>query len=59
MSEREIAVSRPGWSTRVETRSTLSATSDEFHLTNSLDAYEGATRVFAKPWSCSIPRDCG
>ena len=58
-SEREIAISRPGWSTRVETRSTLSATSDEFHLTNSLDAYEGATRVFAKTWSCSIPRDCG
>jgi len=58
-SKREIAISRPGWSTRVETCSTLSATSDEFHLTSSLDAYEGATRLFARTWSCSIPRDCG
>lgn len=58
-SERLISISRGEWRTRVETRSTLSATRDHFHLTNAVDAYEGSTRVFAKTWSRAIPRDSG
>jgi putative CocE/NonD family hydrolase len=55
--ERLVAISRGDWRTRVETRSTLSATPDDFHVTNTLDAYEGDRRLFARTWSRSIPRD--
>jgi len=58
-SERCISISRGTWSTRIETRSTLSATREQFHVTNAVDAYEGPTRIFAKTWSRAIPRDCG
>jgi hypothetical protein len=58
-SERHITISRGAWSTRIETRSTLSATREQFYVTNAVDAYEGPTRVFAKAWSRAIPRDCG
>ena len=58
-SERQISISRGAWGTRVETRSTLSATREQFHVTNTVDAYEGPTRLFAKTWSRAIPRDCG
>jgi uncharacterized protein len=57
--DREISVSRAGWVTRVESRSTLSATRERFLLTNAVDAYEGETRVAARTWSRSIPRDHG
>jgi hypothetical protein len=45
--------------TRVETRSTLTATRERFHLTNAVDAYEGETRLAARTWTRSIPRDQG
>jgi len=48
---------RGDWQVRVETVSTMSADAENFHLTNVLDAYEGATRVFGKAWSVEIPRD--
>jgi hypothetical protein len=35
----------------------MTADAESFHVTNTLDAYEGATRVFAKTWSCAVPRD--
>lgn len=56
-SERSIAIGRGDWRTRVETASTMSATADDYHVTNTLEAYEGATRVFAKTWHAVIPRD--
>ena len=56
-SERRISVSRGDWTTRVETLSTMSSTRDEFQLTDVVDAFEGTTRIFAKTWSRSIPRD--
>ena len=56
-SEREIAISRGGWRTRVETQSMLSATADEFMVTNSIDAYEGEVRVYSKSWYRSVPRN--
>ncbi len=59
VSERQISISRGEWATRVETRSTLTATREQFHVTNAADAYEGEARVFAKTWSRSIPRDSG
>jgi hypothetical protein len=52
-----IAIGRGEWRTRIATSSTLSADAGMFYTTNTLDAYEGDTRVFAKTWSCAIPRD--
>jgi uncharacterized protein len=56
-SERSIAIGRGDWRIRVETMSTMSATATDYHLTNTLEAYEGGTRVFAKTWHAVIPRD--
>ncbi len=55
--ERLDSFGRGNWQTRVETASTMSADANAFHLTNALDAYEGAVRVFAKTWTLSVPRD--
>jgi len=54
--ERQVEISRQDWHTRVETRSVMTADSQTFHLTNTLDAYEDNVRVFTKSWSRSIPR---
>ena len=43
--------------TRVETHSTWSSDTTHFHLTNVLEGYEGDTRVFAKTWHATLPRD--
>ena len=48
---------REGWEVRIETHSRLTADADDFLVTNSLDAYEGNTRVFARRWTKRIPRD--
>jgi putative CocE/NonD family hydrolase len=55
--DRTITVARGAWSTRVQTRSTMSADARQFHVTNAIDAYEGPVRVTAKTWAVSIPRD--
>jgi putative CocE/NonD family hydrolase len=52
-----ISISRGDWRTRVETRSVFTSDPGTFHVTNSLDAYEGNARVFAKTWHKTIPRD--
>jgi uncharacterized protein len=51
------SLSRGDWQIRVETSSTLSADADSFHITNTLDAYEGGTRVHAGARTLTIPRD--
>jgi len=55
--EREVRVKRGEWRTCVRTVSTLSATSAEFHLTNVLESFEGADRVFVRAWATGVPRD--
>ncbi len=35
----------------------MSADAESFGITSSLDAYEGETRVFARTWHFSTPRD--
>jgi hypothetical protein len=56
-SEQSHLIARGSWRTRVDTRSTMSATADEFVLSNELDAFEGDERVFSKVWRTRIPRD--
>ena len=52
-----IELRRGDWQTRVETSSLLTADADSFLVTNSVDAYEGNTRVFASSRAFSVPRD--
>jgi hypothetical protein len=56
-AERSISVGRREWQTRVETVSTMTSTADVYIVTDALEAYEGKTRVFAKSWDVTIPRD--
>lgn len=54
---RQIEISRGEWNTRVETSSLMTSDREHFYLTNVLNAYEGAVRVFAKTWTSKIRRD--
>jgi hypothetical protein len=47
---------RREWSARVESHASLSATPTTFELQATLDAWEGAARVFTRRWTRSIPR---
>ncbi|MBI1878458.1 MAG: CocE/NonD family hydrolase, partial [Chloroflexi bacterium] len=55
--EQFLEYHRGDWQVRLETTSTMTADATNFHVTNLLHAYEGATRVFAKSWTFSVPRD--
>ena len=48
---------RDDWRVRIETHSKMTADATDFYLTNSLEAYEGDSRVFAKAWTKKVPRD--
>ncbi|MHB1928019.1 MAG: CocE/NonD family hydrolase [Acidimicrobiales bacterium] len=56
-SEREVTVARGAWRTAVRSTSTMSATASTFQLTNVVEAYEDADRVFASARSVEVPRD--
>jgi hypothetical protein len=52
---------RGDWRVRTETRTLLTANSQEFHVRADIDAYEtdgeGERRVFCRSWQRKIPRD--
>ena len=52
-----IRIGRDGWRTRIESESTMSATAEDFLVSNRLEAFEGETRVFADVSQATIPRD--
>ena len=56
-SERRIELGRGEWRTRVETISTLTADAENFHVTNTVNAYEGSTRVFVRSREFKVRRD--
>jgi len=56
-SDRHIIIGRGEWQTRIETSSLMTCTATHFLVTNSLDAYEGEARVFAKTWAFKVARD--
>jgi uncharacterized protein len=49
--------SRGEWQVRVETRTRMRATRDDFLIDAELDAYEGERRAFSRNWHAKIPRD--
>jgi hypothetical protein len=50
-------VSRDGWRTRTETRTIMRATTTEFVVDATLDAFEGDTRIFSRNWHVRHKRD--
>ena len=49
-------IAREDWSVRTETRSEMHADATHYHLSASIEAYEGDTLVFEKTFQDSIPR---
>ncbi|MBI5089823.1 MAG: CocE/NonD family hydrolase [Actinobacteria bacterium] len=56
-SDRAVAISRGGWSTRVEVQATMTCEDDDFVLEHTLDAFEGDNLVARRSWVTKIPRD--
>lgn len=52
-----MGFARDDWSVRTTTKTVLTSTATDFHLSAELDAYEGDRRVYSKNWSTTIPRD--
>jgi hypothetical protein len=50
-------LSRGDWQTRVDTRTVMKATADEFIVDATLDAFEGDTRIFTRTWNVRHRRD--
>jgi len=50
-------LTRGDWRIRTETRTRLTCSATEFHISADLDAYEGGERAFCRTWDVSIPRD--
>jgi uncharacterized protein len=48
---------RSGWQVRVETRTHMRATREDFLIEAEIDAYEGQRRVLCRNWHAKIPRD--
>jgi hypothetical protein len=48
---------RDPWQTRIETRTRLSSTADEFLLEADLEAYDNDAPFFARSWSRRIKRE--
>lgn len=53
----EVALTRPGWNTRVEAKSAMTCDAEHFTVTSSLDAYEDDVRVCARTFINRFPRD--
>jgi hypothetical protein len=52
-----IDVGRGDWRTRVETESSMTSDHDSFTVVNTVEAFEGPRRIFARTWTKRIPRD--
>lgn len=54
---RSITLGRGDWETRVETDSTMTSDAENYHLQNTLRAFESKTCVFEKSWTKTIRRN--
>jgi hypothetical protein len=55
--QRTLVYERDEWRIRIDTDSKLPADVDNFHVTCLLEGFESDSRVFAKTWTFTIPRD--
>ncbi len=54
---RRIVVRRGDWDTRIEVTAVMTADAERFHVSSTLDAYEGDVRVHTAAHAAAIPRD--
>jgi hypothetical protein len=54
---RTLVYERDEWRVRIDTDSKLTADADNFHITCLLEGYESDSRIFAKTWNFTIPRE--
>jgi uncharacterized protein len=50
-------IGRGPWATRIDVATRMTSDLRRFHLSATIDAYEGEARVFTRSHSTSIPRD--
>jgi hypothetical protein len=55
--ERSIRIGRGTWQTRIEVRASMTADAEAFHVTATLDVYEGSKPVITRAHAARIPRD--
>jgi putative CocE/NonD family hydrolase len=55
----DIRFGRGDWQPRVVAESTMTADATDFHVSCSLEGFEGRNRVFNKAWTLKVPRDGG
>jgi len=55
--ERTAGIGRGDWQTRVEASGTMTATSENFHVTSKLEVFEGDQRFFFRTWDFKVPRE--
>ena len=56
-TEWQRSFKRGDWEVRTLTRTLMTSDADNFRLRATLDAWEGDTRIFARTWDETIPRD--
>ncbi|MDR5865177.1 CocE/NonD family hydrolase [Halomonas koreensis] len=56
-TEWERSFRRGDWEVRTLTRTLMTGDAENFRLRATLDAWEGETRIFARTWDETIPRD--
>ena len=54
---RTAGIGRGDWQTRVEASGTMTATSENFHVTSRLEVFEGDQRFFFRTWDFKVPRE--
>ena len=50
-------IGRGEWQTRIEVRASMTADAEAFHVTATLEVYEGLAPVITRAHSARIPRD--
>jgi hypothetical protein len=55
--DRILGLERGTWKVEVRTHSVMTSDREAFELVDSVEAFEGADRVFERTWRRSIPRD--
>ena len=55
--ERTAGIGRGDWQTRVEASCTMTATSENFHVTSRLEVFEGDQRFFFRTWDFKVQRE--
>jgi putative CocE/NonD family hydrolase len=54
---RRIEILRGDWRTRIELRSEMTANTQDYLLTSTIDAYEGDTRIHSHTFTSTVPRN--